>query len=176
VTVWLDEVVLSVVREAQPLDPEVAIHVERLDEVAVSGDPLALQQLLLNLLDNALRVTPPGQRVTVVLAASSAQATVRVTDEGPGIEPDRFERIFDRLYSRTRDGERGAGAGLGLAIARAIAEEHDGHLSARNHELGGATFELRLPAIAAARNATTPNEAASTRATPPPRSLPPHIG
>jgi signal transduction histidine kinase len=155
--VRLDEVVLSVVREAEPLDPAVAIHVERLDDATVSGDALALQQLLLNLLDNAMRVSPPGGRVVVARSEAASRATVTVSDEGPGIEPDRLERIFDRLYSRAG----GAGAGLGLAIARAIASDHDGHLNARNRAGGGATFGLSLPSVSSGRKSVDEEAVAS---------------
>jgi signal transduction histidine kinase len=143
--VRMDDLVPGVVREATQLRTEISIEVVRLDEATVSGDALRLQQLLLNVLDNALRVSPGSSRVTVQLAAEGRHATIAVTDQGPGIEPDQMPRIFDRLYSRRqREGEQ-AGSGLGLAIARAIAEDHGGELSARNNPGRGATFTLTLP-------------------------------
>jgi signal transduction histidine kinase len=143
--VGLDELVVGVVREATPLRDDVAIRIRRLDEATVSGDALGLQQLMLNLLDNALRVSPSGGAVTVELSAGEALATITVSDQGPGIKPAEFERIFDRLYTGSaRNGDRG-GSGLGLAIARAIAIDHAGRLTARNNAAGSATFELTLP-------------------------------
>ena len=82
--VRLDELVLGVAREAAQLRPEVAIHVERLDEATVNGDALRLQQLLVNLLDNALRVSPADGQVKIELAARGPQAAINVSDEGLG--------------------------------------------------------------------------------------------
>ncbi len=143
--VRLDDLVLGVVREAAQLRPEVSIQVTRLDEATVSGDALRLQQLLLNVLDNALRVSPPGGAVTVELTAAPQEVTIAVSDQGPGIKPDQLASIFDRLYSRPRRAGEQVGSGLGLAIARAIARDHDGELSARNNVGRGATFTLVLP-------------------------------
>jgi signal transduction histidine kinase len=143
-SVRLDDLVLGVVREATQLRPEVSIEVAQLDEATVDGDALRLQQLLLNVLDNALRVSPPNGTVTLQLTAEGQQATITVTDQGPGIEPDQLTRIFDRLYSRRRRGGEHAGSGLGLAIARAIAQDHGAELSARNNPDRGATFTLTL--------------------------------
>jgi signal transduction histidine kinase len=143
--VSLDELVIGVVREAAPLRDDVAIMIARLDEATANGDALGLQQLLLNLLDNALRVSPPGGTVTVELSVGVRLATISVSDQGPGIEPAELDRIFERLYTGSaRDSDRD-GSGLGLAIARAIASDHAGRLTARNNVAGGATFELTLP-------------------------------
>ena len=161
--VALDEVVLEAVREASPLRSEVAIRVLRLDEVAVDGDPLGLGQLLLNLLDNALTASPAGEEVRIALARENQHATVSVTDSGPGIPPGELGRIFDRFYSKKTGTQPRQSAGLGLAIARAIADEHDGKLTARNEPAGGATFQLALP-LPHAGDATTPEVRAITAA------------
>ena len=138
--VALDEVLLSVVQEARPLRQEVGIRVTQLDETEVTGDAHRLQQLLLNLLDNALRASPPDGEIRLGLEHTGVGAArITVGDEGPGIAPDRLERIFDRFYSAS------AGTGLGLAIAREIARAHGGDLTARN-DTRGAVFELTLPA------------------------------
>jgi two-component system OmpR family sensor kinase len=136
----LDQVVVEAVCETQPLRPEVAIRVARLDEATVAGDELQLRQLLANLLDNALRVTPDGGEIDVALVADGLAATVTVSDQGPGIATKELERIFERFHA----GESG-GAGLGLAIARVIARRHDGDLDARNAAAGGAILRLALP-------------------------------
>ena len=127
--VRLDELVIGVVREATRLRADVAIRIAHLDEVTVNGDALALQQLLLNLLDNALRVSPPQATVTVTLQAQDGKAALSVSDQGPGIEPDQLERIFERFYTRRETAAGRVGAGLGLAIARAIANDHHGQLT-----------------------------------------------
>jgi signal transduction histidine kinase len=144
--VRLDEVLVAVVREATGLRGDVAIEISELDEMTVNGDALALQQLLLNLIDNALRVSPPHATVAIRLQAHDGNATVSVSDQGSGIEPEELERIFDRFYTQRKNGEHRGGAGLGLAIARAIANDHRGKLTARNAATGGATFTLTLPA------------------------------
>ncbi len=143
--VELDDLVLTVVREAGHLRPGVSVHVTHLDEATLEGDELRLQQLLLNLLDNALRVSPPNGRVEVDLTVRNRGATITISDQGPGIEPDELARIFDRLYSRPQVSDERVGAGLGLAIARAIARDHGGELTARNRRGRGATFAVTLP-------------------------------
>jgi two-component system OmpR family sensor kinase len=125
----------------------VSTAVVRLDEAIVSGDALRLQQLLLNVLDNALRVSPPGSTVALELAVDDDHATIAVIDEGPGLEPDQLSRIFDRLYTQGQGQNGHRGTGLGLAIARSIARDHGGDLSARNNPGAGATFALTLPAV-----------------------------
>jgi two-component system OmpR family sensor kinase len=139
----LDQVVVDAVRETQPLRPQVAIRVTRLDEAALLGDEQRLRQLLVNLFANGQRVTPDGGEVTVGLAVDGAGAEVVVADEGPGIAPDQLELIFERFH--TADARQAGGAGLGLAIAREIAHRHGGELRAANRAAGGAVFRLTLP-------------------------------
>jgi two-component system OmpR family sensor kinase len=142
--VALDALLLAVTAEAGPLRRDVAIRVRQLDDAVVTGDEVRLQALLLNLIDNALRVSPPGGEVTVSLAAAGV-AVAEVADVGPGIPPEALERIFDRFYrAPARDGTRG-GTGLGLAIAREIARAHGGDLTAANGPGGGAVLRLVLP-------------------------------
>ncbi len=86
-TVRLDELLVAVVREATELRTEVAIRIKQLDEVTVNGDALALQQLVLNLIDNALRVSPPHAAVMITLQTQDSNARLSVSDHGPGIEP-----------------------------------------------------------------------------------------
>lgn len=118
-------------------------------------DPGLIEQLLWNLVDNAVKFSPAGGPVEVRLASTGDEVSLSVTDEGPGI-PDRdLESIFDRFYrvdpARTA-GERG-GTGLGLAIVRAIAEAHGGRVAAANREGGGAVFTATFPAVPIATNA-----------------------
>jgi signal transduction histidine kinase len=111
----------------------------------VEGDPEQLRQVFLNLLDNAFRHTPRGGAVSVELARAGERVRAVVRDTGPGIAPDRLERIFERFASDRS--QRGAGSGLGLPIARAIARAHGGELTAASR--GGAEFTLELPAAPA---------------------------
>ena len=88
----------------------------------IHGNPILLAELLNNLIDNALRYTPGGGRVTVRVASAEAQALLEVEDSGPGIPPSERERVFDRFYRVL--GTRTDGSGLGLAIVREIAQKH----------------------------------------------------
>jgi signal transduction histidine kinase len=109
-------------------------------------DPARIEQILNNLLANALRFTPGGGRIDLHLARTGDWLNVTVQDSGPGIPVDALPHIFERFYraSRSRSREEG-GAGLGLAIARQLAEAHGGALSAANRVEGGAEFSLTLP-------------------------------
>lgn len=111
------------------------------ESVLVDADPDQIRQAILNLLDNALRHTPRGGKVTVGVAARANAAEVAIEDTGPGLPADQLERVFERFYS-TRAGS-GAGTGLGLPIARAIARAYGGDVTASSP--AGARFVLRLP-------------------------------
>jgi len=117
------------------------------DARTVQGDPERLAQILANLLDNALRYTPPAGHVTVTVEARPRQVLFRVTDDGTGIPPDQLEAIFERFHRAdpARPDTDGSGSGLGLTIARAIAHAHAGTLTADSTG-HGATFTLTLPA------------------------------
>jgi signal transduction histidine kinase len=144
--VRLDAVVLGAVRDASALRHGAAVRVGRLDDAILeAGDPIGLHQVLLNVIANALEVSPHGNEVVVSLVTTDADARVTVSDAGPGIAADDLEKIFERFYTKQVGRSSQAGAGLGLAIARAIAEEHGGDLTARNNPGRGASFVLRLP-------------------------------
>jgi signal transduction histidine kinase len=127
---------------------DVGLDVRTPDELPVRADPKRTGQILAVLLDNAVRYTPPGGRITVEGRFRDGWVEVSVTDNGPGIAPDQLPRIFDRFYraeaARTRS-EAGKGTGLGLAIARDLARAQGGDLVAQNTKTGGATFRLSLP-------------------------------
>jgi two-component system sensor histidine kinase KdpD len=106
-------------------------------------DPLLLEQLLVNLLENAARHTPPGTEVLLRAGAGPGGLEIEVADRGPGIAPGEEDRVFERFHRGGR--AAGQGAGLGLAIARAIAEVHGGSLRAAARSGGGVSFRLQLP-------------------------------
>jgi signal transduction histidine kinase len=114
---------------------------------AVHGDAARLQQVLWNLLVNAVRFTPEGGRVDVALSADDREATVRVTDTGVGIGADRMPHIFERFYQGETSGANGPeNVGLGLAIVRHLVEAHGGSVSASSPGLNqGSTFVVTLP-------------------------------
>jgi len=144
---YLDELVDECVRDATVLASERRIDVRRhgREEVAYRGDEGLLRRMLINLLDNAVRHTPPGGRVEVGLDVAGSSVAVEVTDTGGGIPSADRDRIFERFVrldpARGPDG----GAGLGLAIARAIAEAHGGTLVLARSDSTGSRFLVRLP-------------------------------
>jgi len=112
----------------------------------ISMDPQRVEQIINNLLSNALRYTPEGQSVILSLDCTSERARLSVQDHGPGIPEDTLDQIFDRFYKVDKSRLRSAsGTGLGLSIARKLAQAHGGDLSASNHPHGGAIFTLTLP-------------------------------
>jgi signal transduction histidine kinase/ActR/RegA family two-component response regulator len=116
----------------------------------VSGDAGRLEQVIWNLLTNAIKFTPEGGRVNVFIGLSNGRAEVRVVDTGQGISPDFLPHVFDRF--RQADGattRRQTGLGLGLAIVRQLVELHRGTVQAVSEGVGrGATFIVRLPTSA----------------------------
>jgi signal transduction histidine kinase len=109
-------------------------------------DPTRLEQILNNLLSNALRYTPAFGQVEIAIASTPKTALVRVHDSGPGIPSEALPYIFERFYRVDKSRNRAeGGSGLGLAIARQLARAHGGDLTVANHPSGGAVFTLILP-------------------------------
>lgn len=110
------------------------------------ADPDRLERVLLNLIGNALKYSPPATRVRVEAEGAGRCVTIRVIDRGAGIPPEDRERIFDRFY-RSHTGSQAEGLGLGLYITRRLVEAHGGRIAVTASEVGaGSTFEVRLPA------------------------------
>jgi len=112
----------------------------------ITVDPDALRQVLTNLLDNALRHTPPGGRITVSLESAPGGVTVSVADTGSGIAPEHLPRIFERFYRADpgRSREEG-GTGLGLAIVKHLVEAHGGRVEAHSTLGRGTTIRMFFP-------------------------------
>lgn len=125
-------------------DKGVTVNVEAPREVTVRADRRRLRRALANLVDNAVKYTPEGGRVSVRVSETAAGALVEVRDTGVGIAPDDLPRIWDRLY-RAEETRHERGLGLGLGLARAIAEAHGGRLEARSTVGEGSVFTLTLP-------------------------------
>jgi signal transduction histidine kinase len=147
-------------RERVPLAPmlgDIAQQVRALDEgehtwklcvdmpILVMGDPDALRQLWLILLDNAMKYTPPGGHIELRSAVYGDCTTIVVADTGIGISSEALPHIFERFYRAHRDRRMSKGTGLGLAIASWIAEEHGGSIEVESSEGRGSTFTVRLP-------------------------------
>ncbi|NUQ53558.1 MAG: hypothetical protein HUU19_12780 [Phycisphaerales bacterium] len=114
-----------------------------LDLPLLSVDPVLLEQVFVNLLENAVRHTPPGSPIDVAARRDDEAVVVEVSDRGPGIPSGDEERVFEKFYRGPA--APGGGVGLGLAICRGIAEAHGGTLKAEARPGGGSTFRLRLP-------------------------------
>lgn len=115
-----------------------------LRETWVPLDPVLMEQVLLNLLDNALKFSPEGTPLGIACRAEGDRAVLTVTDRGPGLEPGEEERIFDKLYRGSRSASA-PGAGLGLAICRGIIQAHGGAIQALSAPQGGARVIITLP-------------------------------
>jgi two-component system sensor histidine kinase ChvG len=115
---------------------------------SVRASPDRLAQVVENLLENAASLAPAGSSVDVVVSRNGSHAVVRVEDRGPGIPPGHLDRVFDRFFSYRPESEGRDHMGLGLSIVRAIVEGYGGTASASNRPGGGASFEVRLPAMA----------------------------
>jgi two-component system, OmpR family, phosphate regulon sensor histidine kinase PhoR len=112
----------------------------------IRGDADRLGQVLVNLLHNALKFSPPGRRVIVRAEASAPEVVLSVIDEGPGVSRGDQSRIFERFYKVDRARPRaGGGTGLGLSIARHIVEAHGGRIWVESDEGHGASFRVALP-------------------------------
>lgn len=112
----------------------------------VTADRGRLEQVLVNLVHNAIKFTAPGGRVSVTASADSQHLTVSVSDTGVGISADDLPRVFERFYKADR-ARAGGGTGLGLAIARHIIEAHQGKIWVESVEGRGSTFSFSLPLL-----------------------------
>jgi two-component system sensor histidine kinase KdpD len=150
---------LRVKKEWQPLEEVVGAALGRVEdrlgerkvEVSLPDDlPLVpldavlLEQVLINLLENAGKYTPEGKPIEISACAEDRQVLVEVADRGPGIPKDEVENVFEKFYRLSRDGKPG-GAGLGLAICRGVVEAHGGKMWVENRDGGGAAFRFTLP-------------------------------
>ena len=135
---------------AQEAGITMELHADGVPSVPGSGRDLAL--LVRNLVDNAVRYTPPGGRVDVSVSAEDGKVILRVVDTGMGIPQRDLPRVFERFYrvDRARSRETG-GTGLGLSIVRHVAENHGGDVEVRSELSAGSTFVVRLPVAGASR-------------------------
>ena len=148
VPVDLSEVVSATVAAMSPIAEEHGLELTHAEPstLIVLGDRDQLRQVLVILLDNAVRYTPEGGRIHVQARPDGREALLTVHDTGAGIPPDALERVFERFYrgDEARNRQSG-GVGLGLAIARELVTRHEGKISVTSTEGAGSTFEIRLP-------------------------------
>jgi heavy metal sensor kinase len=125
------------------------LRVEAAEEVQVEGDQSRLQQVIVNLLDNAIKYTPEGGSISVSVRGGSDKAVLTVTDTGIGISQEGQAHIFERFYrtDKARSRELG-GTGLGLSIVKSIGAAHGGRVSVQSTEGRGSTFRFEIPQLA----------------------------
>jgi len=138
----LAELTADVVRAyaAQARSSGVGLVAEVSAPASVTADRDLLREAVANLVDNAVRVSPPGGAVTLRVARGAHGPSIDVVDHGPGIEPQRLDTLFERFQRSD------SGSGLGLAIARRVVERHGGSLRVDTHRGTGSTFTIELPA------------------------------
>lgn len=152
----LEELVQDVALQYEPQARQRNIELTTSPPAALApvwGDISMIERTLSNLIDNALRFTPPGGCIRIALEAAGDQVRVRVEDTGYGIPPEELPHIFDRFYRAPKGpSSSNQGTGLGLAISRKIVEAHGGHLEASSAVNEGTTFEFCLPLAAERTN------------------------
>ena len=135
---------------------DIELRADLAADLLVEADEERIHQVVFNLVDNAVRFTPPGGSVDVTAVREDERIVIAVADTGVGIAPQHLPRLFERFYradaARSRDG---GGTGIGLAIAREIVEGHGGRITAESQPGGGAIFTFDLPAAAAVAPAST---------------------
>jgi heavy metal sensor kinase len=149
---YLDELVGECVHSARTLAlaKKISLNFEETSESPIHADESLLRRMILNLLDNAIKYTPDGGRVTVSCRRAREEYVLSIADTGGGIPADLQPRIFERFFradkARSRAENDGGGAGLGLSISRWIAEAHHGRLELTRSDTRGSTFTAYLSA------------------------------
>jgi signal transduction histidine kinase len=156
----LAEIAANAAAEVAPTVGERELRIENERPLWVDGNPDELHRMVVNLLDNAARHTPPGSRIELRLRGAGSDAVVEVADDGPGIPEGLREEVFDRFVrgEGPADTARASGSGLGLAIVRAVATSHGGGAEVTESESGGARFRVRIPLSRTERGISAPLE------------------
>ena len=147
----VSEVCSGVVSRLQSLAAEKQIFLHHEDTttepLSVTGDRVALERVVMNLVENAIRYSPAGEDVCVRVAKQSSQIEIQVIDTGGGIAPEHLPHLFERFYRVDKARSRAhGGSGLGLSIVKALVEAHSGSVSVVSEVGHGSTFTIRLPA------------------------------
>jgi len=144
----LTELVTTTADQMQLLaeDKEVRLHTELKPQILFTGDRYRVKQVMLNLIDNAIKYCPAGSEIYIKLLNDHTKAVLEVTDNGPGIPDDSLSHLFDRFYriDKARSRELG-GSGLGLSICKSICEAHGGTIEVESEVAKGSTFRVLLP-------------------------------
>lgn len=125
---------------------DITLEISHEDDVVVEGDSAKLQQVISNLVDNAIKYTPEGGRVSIDISSGPGHAIIKISDTGIGIPSEDLSRIFDRFFRVDKARSRSTGGtGLGLSIANRIVLMHGGYIRVNSVEGKGSTFYVELP-------------------------------
>jgi heavy metal sensor kinase len=138
------------------------LSIEKIGAPRARADRLVLRQALINLVDNAIKFTPPAGRVSLRLSETPSLAVVDVIDTGPGVPPEARDHIFDRFYRI--DGSEAVGTGLGLSLARRGVEAIGGRLTLEKSTSAGSTFRITIPKTPGSRFLTNSSDTLQTTA------------
>lgn len=145
----IDELIHDVLDRMQPILQGREVHADMPDDLPpVELDYLQIDQVLTNLLENAVRYTPEGSPIDIGVRRVDGEMEIRVADRGPGIPEADRERVFDKFYrvmETQAHPSRTTGSGLGLAVSKGLVEAHGGHIWVEKREGGGAVFRFTLP-------------------------------
>jgi two-component system, OmpR family, sensor kinase len=142
----LEGVIRRLASEAERRRVTIAVHPSTTLSLSVRCAEGLADLVFTNVLDNAVKFSPPGGQIVVDAAAEGPEVVVAVSDAGPGIPADEIPRVFERFYrGRVARANDTRGFGLGLAICRAVVENHGGQMSVESAAGGGATFRIRFP-------------------------------
>jgi signal transduction histidine kinase len=151
VTIRLPELVSSIVSQVEgALGTHPVLVVVTGEPPPVSADPLRLEQILTNLLENAGKYSEEGAPIRILIEPSGRGSALSVEDRGPGISPEELPRLFDRYFQTQRARTKRRGLGLGLFITKGLVEAHGGTITAESVPGAGSTFRIWLPASASA--------------------------
>jgi signal transduction histidine kinase len=147
--VGLDTVAAQAIDAVRPQAGEAGVSIDGvLGPALVLAAPTALRRVVDALLDNALRMSPPGSRVTVTVDEEGGQALLAVADQGPGFDEATGRRLFERFAHAADQPGRRARFGIGLSLVREVVTAHGGQVKAVSNRAGGAIFTVRLPSAA----------------------------
>jgi len=143
---YLGQAVILAAELFEPLAAAKGISLEVAAEspIIICGDEAKIRQMVTILLDNALKFTPSGGKVTVKILPDGRDVILSIADTGEGIDPSHIDKVFGRFYQVDKSRAR-SGAGLGLAIAKWIVESHNGHIQVVSALGAGTKFTIRLP-------------------------------
>jgi two-component system, OmpR family, sensor histidine kinase KdpD len=159
---WYDlgALVDDVVGRLRPLTARHRVTVVVPDDLPpIPLDYVEIDQVLTNLIENAVKYTPPGSEIEVTVRRTPDDVRVTVADHGPGIPEAALPRLFESFYRVDTDGARPQGQGVGLAVAKGLVEAHGGHIWAANRAGGGAAFTFALPLTDRAATGAVPRVA-----------------